>query len=96
MANVGERAAAEVVQLYIQGHSSEVRRPAKELRGFVKVWLEPRTSQTLTFTLGPAALAFYDTGSGEWRTPEGAYSILVGFSSRDIQAQTTVRVVKDG
>ncbi|OPG91282.1 hypothetical protein B2I21_35265, partial [Chryseobacterium mucoviscidosis] len=39
--NTGKRAGAEVAQLYISDLKSSVERPAKELKGFEKVYLNP-------------------------------------------------------
>ena len=39
--NTGKKAGAEVAQLYISDLKSSVQRPAKELKGFEKVFLNP-------------------------------------------------------
>ena len=41
LANVGERAGDEIVQLYVRDVASSVTRPVKELKGFRRVTLEP-------------------------------------------------------
>ncbi|MGG6309495.1 glycoside hydrolase family 3 N-terminal domain-containing protein [Paenibacillus macerans] len=56
--NTGERAGAEVVQLYLTDVASTVTRPAKELKGFRKVFLQPGESQVVEFTLGPEQLQY--------------------------------------
>lgn len=47
--NTGEKAGAEVVQLYIAADqaTSSIARPLKELKGFGKVFLEPRETRTV-------------------------------------------------
>lgn len=56
--NTGARAGAEVVQLYISDVASTVTRPAKELKGFRKVFLEPGESRLVEFTVGAEQLEY--------------------------------------
>lgn len=58
--NMGQRAGAEVVQLYIRDLVSSVTRPVKDLKGFQKVWLKPGERATVTLDITPASLSFYD------------------------------------
>ena len=84
--NRGKRAGKEVVQLYIADKESSVARPAKELKGFEKVALEPGESKVVTFDITPEALSFYDDrGEGEWRTESGEFEVLIGSASDDIR-----------
>jgi beta-glucosidase len=58
--NSGARAGDEVVQLYVRDDAASVTRPVKMLKGFRHVTLRPSERRTLTFTLRPQDLAFYD------------------------------------
>jgi beta-glucosidase len=92
--NTGDRAGAEVVQLYVRDVEASVRRPEKELKGFVKVAVEPGRTERVHFTLDDRAFAFWDTTSGDttsggWRVERGEFELLVGASSADIRARTT-------
>jgi len=49
--NIGQRAGAEVAQLYIGEENSRVPRPIKELKGFQKVYLQPGQSKQVTIKL---------------------------------------------
>ena len=40
ISNTGDRAGAEIVQLYVQDVESSVERPPKELKGFKKLRFE--------------------------------------------------------
>jgi beta-glucosidase len=80
--NTGERAGAEVVQLYIRDLVSSVTRPVKELKGFRKVWLKPGERATVTLDITPALLSFYDVNMNYVVEP-GDFEIMVGNSSRD-------------
>ena len=90
VANTGERAGAEVVQLYVRERAPRLRRPDKELRAFAKAQLEPGERRELSFRLEPRDFASYDTRVGGWRTDSGEFDLLVGASSRDIRLQETV------
>lgn len=83
--NTGDRAGAEVVQLYIADKESSLPRPVKELKGFEKVWLEAGQSKVVTFPVGVEALRYYDDTKGEWVAEKGVFEALVGTSSADIK-----------
>ncbi|HEY5894481.1 MAG TPA: glycoside hydrolase family 3 C-terminal domain-containing protein [Chthoniobacterales bacterium] len=85
--NIGNRAGAEVAQLYVAPVNPPVVRPLKELKGFQKVYLEPGKSRKVTITLDRRSLAYYNVATGTWDVARGLYKILVGSSSQDIELQ---------
>ena len=89
--NVGKRAGAEVVQLYVHDKLASVVRPVLELKGFRKVFLEPGASVTVTFDLGPEELSMLDAKMKKVVEP-GEFEILVGRSSRDIKLRGVLTV----
>ena len=93
--NAGKREGKEVVQLYVHDVESRLPRPPRELKGFHKVALKSGETKTVSFTLTPADLAFYDPARKAWVTEPGAFEILVGSSSRDIRAKTAVAVASE-
>jgi beta-glucosidase len=82
--NTGNRKGAEVVQLYIRDDYSSVPRPVKELKGFKKIWLEPGQSQTVSFTITPELLSFYDTNM-KWTLEPGDFTLMIGTASDKTQ-----------
>jgi beta-glucosidase len=85
VSNTGDRAGDEVVQLYVRDEVGSVTRPVKELRGFERVSLTPGQSETVTFTLGPAELAFF--GQDMQRIVEpGFFTVFVGTSSEQVES----------
>jgi beta-glucosidase len=56
--NRGNRAAEEVVQLYIRDRFASMTRPVRELKAFRKLKLAPGASETVTFKLNRALLTF--------------------------------------
>ena len=90
--NTGGRAGTEVVQLYVRDLISSVTRPVKELRGFLKVALQPGETQTVALALTPASLAFYDVNM-KYVVEPGDFEIMVGTSSREADLQKVVLTV---
>ena len=84
--NTGNVVGKEIVQLYVADVQSSLRRPDKELKAFAKVRLEPGERQTVTLSIGRNALAYFDDLKHEWVAEAGAFEVLVGSSSLDIQA----------
>ena len=84
--NTGSRAGAETVQLYISDTKASVKRPAKELKNFAKIYLEPGQTKTVTFTVRPSDLAFFDAGANAWKAEPGEFRAHVGAASDDIRS----------
>jgi beta-glucosidase len=85
--NTGKVAGKEIVQLYVADLKASLPRPPKELKGFVKIELQPGESQMVTFTLDQRALSFYDPYKKQWVAEPGEFELLIGASSRDIRAK---------
>ncbi len=85
--NTGERAGAEIVQMYIHDKKSSVIRPVKELKGFARVFLAPRETKAVSMTIDRESLAFYSLDAGRWVYEPGEFEVLIGASSRDIRLQ---------
>jgi beta-glucosidase len=83
--NTGTRAGAEVAQLYVSQVKSALPRPAKELKGFNKVMLEPGQQKTISITLDKGAFQYFNDVTNHWVFEPGMFKILVGSSSHDIR-----------
>jgi beta-glucosidase len=92
IANVGTREGAEIAQIYVGGPQSQVPRPVKELKGFVKVDLRPGEERSEVVTLDRRSFAYYDTGAKSWKIETGRYRILVGSSSARVELQGNIDV----
>lgn len=90
--NTGKTAGKEIVQLYVSPADCDVIRPAKELKGFEKVSLEPGEQKTVRFALDKRAFAYWAADKSDWRVSEGIYGILIGASSRDIRETAGIYV----
>ena len=88
--NNGSVAGADVAQLYVNDEKSSVKRPAKELKAFKKVFLKSGEKQTITLTLDAAAFQFFDDKKMKWTLEPGKFNILIGSSSQDIRLNGSV------
>ena len=94
--NTGSCAGAEVVQLYVAKPDAKIFRPAKELKGFVKVQLEAGESKTVTIPLDDKAFRYWNVATDRWEVEGGSYQLLVGASSADIRLSAAVTVAGTG
>ncbi|KAK2762861.1 hypothetical protein FQN54_001036 [Arachnomyces sp. PD_36] len=77
--NIGSRAGAEVVQLYVlPPQCSRMGRPLKELKGFQKVMLQPGEKKQVTIVV-PKSLAtsYWDEPHSSWLSETGDYGAMV-------------------
>jgi beta-glucosidase len=78
--NTGSRAGSDVAQLYA-GDPASTGEPARQLEGFDRVTLQPGQSRTVSFTLTPSQLSWWDDSANGWTQTPGTYQVYVGDSS---------------
>jgi len=78
--NTGDVTGDEVVQMYIRDKISSVTRPVKELKGFKRITLKPGETKTVTLSITPEKLQFYNINMERVVEP-GEFEIMVGTSS---------------
>jgi beta-glucosidase len=83
--NVGQRAGAEVVQLYVRDVECRLPRAPKDLKGFARVELGPGERRNVTISLGIDAFQFYDPALAAWTHEPGEFEVLLGSSASDIR-----------
>lgn len=83
--NAGSVAGKEIIQLYVGDEKCSVLRPTKELKHFTKIALEPEEEKTVTFTITPGDLKFYDETASAWTLEPGKFKVYIGASSTDIR-----------
>ena len=83
--NTGNRAGAEIVQLYIGDRVAKGVRPYKELRGFERVSLDAGESKEVVFTLDADKMGYYEPADLKWTLEAGEIEIMVGANSRDTE-----------
>ncbi len=87
--NSGKREGSEVVQLYIRDMVASVVRPGKELKGFEKITLEAGETKTVTFTITPELLKFYNYNL-EYLCEPGEFRVMAGPNSSDLKSASFV------
>ena len=90
--NTGTVRGAEVVQVYVGDPESVVLRPERELKGFVKVALEPGESREVEVVLDARDLSYWHPTLRAWTLEGGEFLVSVGASSRDLRATVSVDV----
>ena len=86
--NVGDRAGAEVAQVYV--HSP--RGPKKVLRAFRRVTLDPGQRAHISIDLAIRALGHYDPQAKRELVDVGRHELMLGASSADIRGSATFDV----
>ncbi|MBN2414573.1 glycoside hydrolase family 3 C-terminal domain-containing protein [bacterium] len=92
--NSGDRAGAEVVQVYAGKPGSPVERAVKELKAFRKTYLEPGEKRTVTLTIDTNDLAWYDESIPGWNLEPGAYSLYAGNASDAVPERVTITIAE--
>jgi beta-glucosidase len=87
--NVGDRAGADVPQLYLTAAAGERR---LRLLGFERVELEAGATRRVTIAADPRLLARYDGGAHAWRIAAGIYSVAVGTSATTPRLEAMVEL----
>ncbi|WP_394173624.1 glycoside hydrolase family 3 C-terminal domain-containing protein [Thalassotalea litorea] len=90
--NTGDRAGAEVVQLYLHDVNAKVERPYKELKGFAKVFLKPGESKDITIAIDKRDMSFWDVESNDWLAESGEFKVLIGNASDNILLQGSFKL----
>ena len=93
--NVGMRDGSEIVQFYVQPPKGDKFRPVRELKQFRKVFLPKGEKRTVSAVIPHAALEYYSTEFGRWRTAGGRYRIFAAASSVDVRADVWITVKGD-
>jgi beta-glucosidase len=93
--NTGPVEGDEVVQLYIHDEFAITPRPVKELKGFIRLTLQPGERKNITFHLPVDQLAFYDNELNLVIEPGRIY-LMLGSSSDDIRLKGEFTITGQG
>ena len=94
--NSGKRAGDEVVQLYVRDVEASVKRPKKQLMAFERISVRPGDTRTVSFTVSPERLAFWDEKRRAWIVEPGAFEVMVGSSSADVRLKAEIKAATQG
>lgn len=94
--NTGKMDGAEVAQLYVSKPDGDVFRPAKELKGFAKVFLKAGESKKVTIKLDDKAFRYFNVDTNRFEVEGGDWTVMIGASVADIKLSGTVSVQGTG
>ena len=80
--NTGQKAGAEVIQIYAGSNGAEEGRPVKLLKGFKRIELLPGEEKEVIIPVMVNDLKFYDSRIGQW-VLDKSYTFYAGNSSED-------------
>jgi len=81
VANVGDRAGAEPVELFVTDEVSSRVTPVRELAGTARVDLDPGERETVRFELGESVLGVVSPADGERTVEAGEFTVGAGDES---------------
>jgi beta-xylosidase len=90
--NTGDRAGADVVQLYLHDPIAQVTRPVVRLVGYARVQLEPGQARQVDFRMH-ADLASFTGRAGQRVVEPGKLELRLGTSCMDIRHTVAVQLV---
>jgi beta-glucosidase len=76
--NTSARAGDEVVELYTHQRSGSASRPVRELKGFLRVSLQPHQTRTVTLPLNTKDLGFWSPQTHHWSMEPGTFDLWAG------------------
>ncbi|NKI25477.1 beta-glucosidase BglX [Arenibacter sp. 6A1] len=85
--NTGNYDGEEVVQLYLRDVVRSITPPMRELKGFKKVFLKKGETKSVSITLSPDDLKFYNSQL-EFVSEPGAFEVYIGTDSNATQKVT--------
>jgi beta-glucosidase len=89
--NTGERAGAEIVQVYVSLPPS-AGEPPKRLVAWDKIQLVPGETKAVTLRVDPRYLSIFNVDKDDWELVAGEYKVYVGGSSRNTPLTGTLRI----
>lgn len=93
--NIGSYPGEEIAQFYIEPLESQIFRARKELKGFVKVHLEPGEAKEVIIPFNNNQVAYYNKETQAWALESGRYKLNIGSSIRDIRLSQIITIQGD-
>jgi beta-glucosidase len=91
VANTGQRAGAEIAEVYATLPAS-AQEPPKRLVGWSKIQLEAGEKKTVTVEIDLKYLSIFDEQKDGWSLLPGQYTLLVGGSSQSLPLKAAVNL----
>ena len=94
--NTGDRDGSEVAQLYVGLPGAKIFRPAKELKGFARVYLKAGETQRVNIPFDDYTFRYFNVQSNAYEVESGQYDIMIGASCQDIRLRATLPIKGTG
>jgi len=92
ISNIGSRAGATVAQIYVADKYPKVKKPAKELKAFEKIYLEAGEAREVSLMLEREAFTYYDETSHSFRVDAGSYMLMLAQNAEEIVDVTEIEL----
>lgn len=92
ISNIGRRAGAAVAQIYVADKWPKVKKAAKELKAFEKIFLEAGETREVTLMLERDAFTYYDEESHSFQVDVGSYMLLLAKNAEEIVDITEIEL----
>ena len=92
LSNIGTRFGKEVAELYISKKSSNIARPKRELKAFVKVSLNPSETKRVSMEIKKSDLAVFDIEENKWIVEDGEYTVEIAKNSLNVNLSSQIYV----
>ncbi|MDE6586562.1 MAG: glycoside hydrolase family 3 C-terminal domain-containing protein [Clostridia bacterium] len=89
--NAGGYDGAEIAQLYVGKKDGKIFRPAKELKGFKKVFINKGESVTVTIPFDDKTFRYFNVNTNKWEVEGGEYQLYIGASIADIRLKASIQ-----
>ena len=93
--NTGERAGAEVAQVYVSDDHAKMPEPERQLKGFERVHLAAGETKPVSVTLDARAFAWWDEAKKSWAIDPGKFTIRVGDSVESLGLTGSVELTRE-
>lgn len=90
--NTGEVDGAETIQVYSTQKNPSLSRPAKELKGFSKVFLNNGESKVVEIEIPVQSLAFFDDKKHEWIVEADKFDLQIASSSDKVEKTVSILI----
>lgn len=95
VSNIGSRAGATVPQIYVSDKCPKVKKAAKELRAFEKIYLEPGETREVTLILEKDAFSYFSEETHRFCVDNSSYMILLAKNADEIVDVTEIELQAD-
>ncbi|ANY69910.1 glycosyl hydrolase [Paenibacillus sp. BIHB 4019] len=94
--NTGQREGMEIAQLYVGCNSTKIFRANKELKGFVKIFLNPGETKAVSIPFDDKTFRYFNVKTNCWEIETADYEIMIGASCADIRLQGVITIEGTG